>query len=204
MFEQRLNTSLLRPCLIERACAVSIVILALGTAVLLGAWGISRLWRFEPPELSVRIENPEIRLATDSKVAVTQEKPFAVQDKEFTVVQKQEARPDFSKIFPPNSSFDRNDATAAAQTKVGVIRQEVTVFSIVSHAAGEVVTGWSFRDGHGGIPFNQYCYYRFRNGSQGSNTQVNIAIDRKRLPTINDALVPELDTALTKCRWSQS
>lgn len=204
MLEQRLNPNFLRPCLVERACAVSIVVLALGAAVFLGAWGVSRLWRSEPPELSVRIENPKIRLTADSKVAVTQEKPFAVQDKKFTVVEGQVKQPDVAKISRTSSSSDERDATTPTQANVEVIRHEVTRFFTVSHATGAVVTGWSFRDGHGGSPLNQYCYYRFHNGFQRSDTRVDIAAGGRRLPNVNDTLVPDLDAALRKCQWSQS
>ena len=40
-----------------------------------------------------------------------------------------------------------------------VIKREVTVFSNVRHGPGTSPTGWTYRDGSGGVPYLQYCYY---------------------------------------------
>jgi hypothetical protein len=67
--EQQLNATYLRPGVIERAAALGIAAAGIGTGVLL-AWGISFLWRYTPPEIAVRVANPEIH--------VTQDKPFTL------------------------------------------------------------------------------------------------------------------------------
>jgi hypothetical protein len=81
-----------------------------------------------------------------------------------------------------------------------VIRREVTVFTFVRHASGSVVTGWSYKDGAASKPIRQFCYFSSPN-SDGTKTWVDLAIDRKQLPSINEAVVPNVDDALSKCQW---
>ena len=38
----------------------------LGAGVFLAAWGASLLWRYTPPEIAVRVANPEVRIAQDA------------------------------------------------------------------------------------------------------------------------------------------
>jgi len=196
--EQRLNTQYLGSSLIERAFATAVIVLAVGAAFLLVAWGISRFWHVEPPELKVRIANPEVRLAGNPSIAVTQDKPFTVQDKQFTVVQEP-TKPDMSIYFPPQ---EKGGPTATPPAR-DIIRREVTVFSTVEHTPGRVSTGWKYRDGEGGTPFHQYCYYAEPN-FDGSSTRVDIAENGTRLPEVNAALVPGLSGALAKCQWWRS
>lgn len=153
--------------------------MGIGTAILLAAWGISFLWRYTPPEIAVRIANPEVR--------VTQIEPFTVtQDKPFIVTQ------------PKPSGIARDAKTAAGD----VIRREVTEFLNVKHGPGTVTTGWIYQDGSGGVPIHQYCYYRISDGDR-STKSVYIASDRNRLPNIEDGQVPDLERALAKCQWWQ-
>jgi hypothetical protein len=59
--EQRLNAEFLRPGLVERAAAIG----RCGRhwhRDSLASWGISLLWRYTPPEIAVRIANPEVRV----------------------------------------------------------------------------------------------------------------------------------------------
>jgi hypothetical protein len=75
----------------------------------------------------------------------------------------------------------------------------VTVFAFVRHAAGTVVSGWNFRDGSGGVPVHQFCYYTAPNPDHSS---IRVDIASNRVPSSIDAgLVPDLNTALTKCQW---
>ena len=60
--EQRLQAAFLRHGPMERCAAMGIGAVAIGTGILLAAWGISFLWRFTPPEIAVRIANPELRV----------------------------------------------------------------------------------------------------------------------------------------------
>ena len=199
MAEQRLNANFLGASIIERACAISIIAVGVGAAILLAMWGIARMWHFVPPELSVRIANPELHLAGNSQVTVTQGKPFTiVQDKPFTVVQEP-PKQDFSKLFPSTEK----GGSATVTTTGEVIRREVTVFYNVAHSSGLVWTGWKYRDGHGGKPHRQYCNYLIPNFDR-SSTQVYIAEDGVRLSNINASLVPDLEGALAKCQWWNS
>jgi hypothetical protein len=171
--EQRLDATYLRSGPFERAAAIGIVAIAIGSGILLAAWGISFLWSYKPPE--IRIANPELTLKQD--------KPFE------------------TKVEPPPAAT--NGAGGDAKTATGeVIRREVTVFSTVKHGNGHVTTGWSYRDGTGGVPFRQYCYYSAPNIDY-SSTRIDLAIDRVRLPNIDASLLPELEGALTKCQWWQ-
>src|SRR6516165_1447600 len=110
--EQRLNAEFLRPGLFERAAAIGIGAISIGTGILLAAWGISLLWRYTPPE--IRIANPE--------VIVTQPTPFKVeQDKPFKVAQDEPFKVDKPFVAPPElPNSDRKEANA--------IKREVTVF----------------------------------------------------------------------------
>lgn len=80
-----------------------------------------------------------------------------------------------------------------------VIRCEVTVFWNVEHGQGIVTTGWNYKDGSGGQPVGQYCYYALLNGDR-SSTRVDISSDGTRFPQIS-AFVPDLEGALAKCLW---
>jgi hypothetical protein len=175
--EQRLDATYLRPGLIERATAAAIAAAGIGTGIMLAAWGISFLWRYTPPEIPVRIANPEVRLS--------QPEPLKI-----------DPAPLVLPSLPPNSHLGPNASTPKGE----VIEREVTVFSSIKHGAGFVTTGWNYRDGSGGVPFQQYCYYIAPN-VEGSNTKIDIASVGIRLPQINMSLIPNLEGALEKCQW---
>jgi hypothetical protein len=175
--EQRLDATYLRSGPFERAAAVGFCAVAIGTGILLAAWGISFLWSYKPPE--IRIANPEVTLKQD--------KPF-----EFAPP-KIDSEPTIKAEQP---GVGRNPKTPTGE----VIRREVTVFSTVKHGTGHVTTGWQYRDGTGGVPLRQYCYYSAPN-TDSSSTRIDIAVDDARSPTISASLVPELEGALAKCQW---
>jgi hypothetical protein len=183
--EQRLDATHLRPGPFERASAIGIVAVAIGTGILLAAWGISFLWRYTPPEIAVRIANPEVHVTQSGPLTVTQDKPFEIAP-------------------PPPIKTDPTALTGAgtdAKTPEGdVIRREVTVFYTVKHGAGYVTTGWNYRDGSGGVPVSQYCYYSAPNIDY-SITRIDIASDGARLLNASLSLVPELEGAVAKCQW---
>jgi hypothetical protein len=193
--EQRLDSTYLRPGLFERTIAMGIGAVGVGTGILLAAWGISFLWRYTPPEIAVHIANPELHVAQDSPLKVTQDKPFVVEVPEPPKPAKPivEQSPD-SLI----SEVDKNAKTAGG----AVITREVTVFSNVKHGAGAVVTGWTYRDGSGGTPAKQYCDYTAPNFDQ-SIKRVNIASNGVPLADLNAGLVPDLEEAIGKCQWWQ-
>jgi hypothetical protein len=178
--EQQLNATYLSPEPIERAAAIGIGAVAIGIGIFLAAWGISFLWRYTPPEIVVRQDKPFVLtppepLKIDPRATIKVEVPSAV----------------------------TSGAGGDAKTATGeVIRREVTVFSTVKHGNGHVTTGWSYRDGTGGVPFRQYCYYSAPNIDR-SSTRIDLAFDGARLPNIDASLLPEPDGALTKCLWWQ-
>jgi hypothetical protein len=192
--EQRLDATYLRPGLVERVTAIGIGAVCIGTGVLLAAWGISFLWRYTPPEVAVRIANPEVHIAEGPPLKVTQDKPFEV------------TQPEPFKVDTRNIVVRGDDPTGSIDTgvrtdqKTGeVIKRDVTVFSTVRHGLGTVTTGWIYSDGSGGIPHRQYCYYDAPN-IDNSSRRVDIALNGTPLP-INAGLVPDLGDALSKCQW---
>jgi hypothetical protein len=183
-----LNPTYLRSGPFERAAAVGFCAVAIGTGILLAAWGISFLWRYVPPK--IRIENPEIILSQPKPFKIEQDKPFKVeQDKPFKVEQ------DKPLIAPPE--LPNSDSK-----EVNAIKREVTVFWSVNHGLGEVVTGWKYADGRGGNIVHQYCYYDAPNADHSSK-RVDIASNRVRSPSMDPGLVPDLEGALAKCQWSR-
>jgi hypothetical protein len=189
--EERLDSSYLRAGPIEQAAAVGIVSVGIGAAVLLAAWGASFLWRYTPPEIAVRLANPEVHVAQSGPLIVTQDKPFMVAPPEPLKIDNGDLASRVDQI--------RQEAKAAGGN---VISREVTVFSNVNHGLGLVVTGWSYRDGSGREPVRQYCYYT-ASKPDGSSTKVDIASDRVRASTIGAGLIPDLEGALAKCQWWQ-
>jgi hypothetical protein len=195
--EQRLDATYLRPGLVERVTAIGIGAACIGTGILLAAWGISFLWRFTPPEIAVRVANPELHVTQDSPLKVSQDKPFVI-------VQPEPLKIDPPKIIvradEPARSIDKGISTDSKTAAGDVIRREVTEFSNVEHGRGIVVTGWNYRDGSGGVPVQQFCYYTAPNVDQSSR-RVDIAANRVRLPNLDARLVPDVEEALTKCQW---
>jgi hypothetical protein len=193
-----LDPTYLRPGMFERATAVGIGAVGIGAGILLATWGISLLWRYTPPEIAVRIANPEVYVTQDKPFTVTQDKPFAL------------AQPDPLKIETGQLTIKTEAAPitsgvgADKRTPTGeVIRREVTVFSNVKHGPGTVVTGWTYPDGGGSVPVRQYCYYSASNVDH-SSTRVDIAFNGDRVPPASALLVPDLEGALAKCQWWQA
>ena len=187
--EQRLDATYLRSGPFERATALGVGAVGIGTGILLAAWGISLLWRYTPPEIAVRIANPEVHVTQEKPFTVTQDKPFVIEPGQLTIKTE-------SPTVTSGVGGDRTTATGQ------VIRREVTVFLNVKHGPGTVVTGWNYKDGGGRVPVRQYCYYSAPN-IDSSSTRIDIAVDVARLPNISASLVPELEGALAKCQWWQ-
>ena len=188
--EQRLDATYLKHGPFERAAAVALVAAGLGMGVLLAAWGISFLWRYAPPEIAVRIGNPELHVTQDGPFTVTQQKPFILVQQEPLKIEQL-----------PLSVISGVGADATTATDQ-VIRREVTVFSNVKHGSGAVVTGWNYRDGGGGVPVGQYCYYS-ASKVELLDHEVDIASNGIPAPHISALLVPDLEGALAKCQWWQ-
>ena len=193
--EQRLDATYLRASFFERTAAIGVCGAALGTGIFLAAYGISLLSHYKPPEIAMRIANPEIHITQDRPLKVAQDKPFVV------------AQPESSKSDPAKAIIDESSRSVIdgvqieTKTDTGdLIKREVTVFSNVKHAAGTVFTGWNYRDGRGGAPSRQFCYYTASNMDR-SSIKVDIALDGVRLPNIAVALVPDLEGALARCQW---
>jgi hypothetical protein len=197
--EQRLDATFLRPGLVERTLAVGIGAVGIGTGILLATWGISFLWRYTPPEIAVRIANPEVHVAQDSQLKVTQDRPFVVESPQPLKIDPPKVT---ISVEQPPQSVVKGVSTDAKTATGDIITREVTVFSNVKHGLGTVVTGWTYRDGTGGTPVQQYCYYAAANLDH-STKRVDIASNRVRLVDIDAGLVPDLEEAIGKCQWWQ-
>jgi hypothetical protein len=193
--EQRLDATYLRPGVLERAAAIGIGAVAIGMGILLAAWGIFFLWRYTPPEMVVRIANPELHVTQDAPLKVSQDKPFVIAQPEPFKVERGELTMKVEQGSP--------SVTDTKTPSGDSIRREVTVFSNVKHGTGTVVTGWSYRDGSGGVPIRQYCYYTTPNVDHSSK-RVDIASNRVRSSNIDAGVVPDLEEALAKCQWWQA
>jgi hypothetical protein len=62
------------------------------------------------------------------------------------------------------------------------------------------VTGWNYKDGSGGAPVAQYCYYNTSPELGHSSARVDIAFNGVR-GQIDLAVVPDVEGALRKCQW---
>jgi hypothetical protein len=196
--EQRLDATYLQHGPIERAIAAALVAAGLGVGIFLAAWGVSLLWRYTPPEIAVRVANPEVHIAQDAPLVVKQDTPFAltapnplkIEQGQLTV--KVEQPPN----LPMSDRLGSNSQTVAGD----VIKRAVTFFSHVQYGQGSVVTGWNYKDGRGGTPVSQFCYYTARNPDESSK-RVDLATDGVRIARISMDLVPDVETALSKCQW---
>jgi hypothetical protein len=197
--EQRLDATHLKHDLVERAAATALVATGLGVGVLLAAWGVSMLWRYTPPEIAVRVANPEVHIDQSAPFIVKQDTPFVVAMPEPLKIEQGKLTVKVEQ--PPNLPTSDRLATNSQTPTGDVIKREVTFFSHVQHGQGSVVTGWNYKDGRGGMPVSQFCYYTSRNPDQSSK-RVDLAADGVRLPQISLEIIPDLEGALSKCQWS--
>jgi hypothetical protein len=160
--------------------------------------GISLLWRYTPPE--IRIANPEVTVRQDGPFTVQQDRPFIIQPPAPLKVEMPQLPINPGFPFPPSG----NNPGPGNQSKTpagDVIKREVTVFSMVEHGAGTIVSGWSYLDGRGGVPVNEFCYYSAPS-FDGSHKRVNVGQDRAP-STVGIGLVPDFNLAFSKCQWSE-
>ena len=191
--EQHLDATYLKHDLVDRAAATALVAAGLGVGVLLAAWGISMLWRYTPPEIAVRVANPEIHISQNTPLVVKQEAPFVMAPPDPLKIEKSDLTVKVEQ--PPSPSTSDRLGT-------NVIKREVTFFSYIQHGQGSVVTGWNYKDGSGGTPVSQFCYYTSQNPDQSSK-RVDLAANAVRRPQISLDIVPDVNGALSKCQWWQ-
>jgi hypothetical protein len=194
--EQRLDATYIKRDLVDRAAATAFVAAGLGVGIFLAAWGVSLVWRYTPPEIAVRVANPEVRIDQSTPLVVKQDGPFVVAAPAPLKIEQGQLT---VKVEPPPNlpMVDRvNSQTTAAE----VIKREVTFFSSIQHGQGTVVTGWSYKDGRGCTPVSQFCYYTAPNPDQSSK-RIDLAANGARLPEVSLNLVPDMEIALRKCQW---
>ena len=169
--EQQLDSTYLARDYLDRSLAFAIRAIFVGLAILLAAWGISLVWRAAQHSTEVPVVSAEVH-------------PVPLPTPPTTSVK-----------LPPEKTSGPIDVEAEP-----IIRREVTVFTFVRHTTGSVVTGWSYKDGAAAKPIRQFCYFSSPN-SDRTRTRVDLAVDRKQLPSINEAAVPNVEDALSKCQW---
>jgi hypothetical protein len=107
---------------------------------------------------------------------------------------------DMPRQLPEQVRQDERPAVA----KAGVVTN-YTVFKIVKFGAGEVSTGWVYKDGDQQRPSFQYCQYMQLAGNGGSQTNVAIGINGHimALPTASPFPAVDLRTAYEAgCIWA--
>jgi len=153
----------------------------------LASWGVSLLWRYTPPEIAVRIANPELSIKNPE---------LSIKNPELSIKQEAPIKKEPSQQPSITGALD-----AGSQTGTGdVIKREVTVFSFMRHGPGTVATGWNYKDGSGGVPVSQFCYYTAIDLDHSSK-KIDIAANRIPRSDFNPDLVPDLEGALAKCQW---
>jgi hypothetical protein len=101
----------------------------------------------------------------------------------------------------PNQAV-RSQDSIGERKEANVINRRVTEFRTISHAEGEITTGWEYEDGYAGAPIRQYCYYMVPHSAEKyKSDKVDIAYDGNRLPDVDAASLPHLEVALSKCQW---
>jgi hypothetical protein len=190
--EQRLDATYLRAGILERATAAGVVGLGLGMGVLLAAWGISILWSAHSAQAETGKKAVGAIGDTNRPVAAVSFDPVKIEPVRVIV-----------QVEQVHTALQAGNPAGPTVTPAGdVIRREVTVFSTVSHDAGDVTAGWVYKDGTGGRPIHQFCYFSVGNGD-GSTRRVNIASNGEPSLGLNPGLVPDLPQALAKCQWWQ-
>jgi hypothetical protein len=218
--ETQVDPTYLKPGLIFRATAVGLATMGIGAGVLLACWGLSFFWHYDSPVLR-KLETIDQRVETISQhiVEAVDKKlddfdhnveTMLVEDRQTIINKLNDLVGDRQVILNKLNALDQRVAVAANKDFGGgikdghtitgaVIKREVTVFSTVKHEAGNVTTGWRYKDGASdGAPMNQYCYYTVDNPN-GSSTKTDIAMNGKSLPNIGR--VPLVEEALSKCQW---
>jgi hypothetical protein len=201
--ETQLDHTYLRPGIISRAAAVGVAAIGIGAGVLLACWGLSFFWHVDDAVLR----------SLDALAKQTAGLSDTFRELETTLGQRTAVGFDAlgAKVDSLSHRLDVIDQHITARslgasgqpqsTPTGqVIKREVTVFNSITHGAGDVTTGWTYKDGASdGQPINQYCYYTTVNNHAGF--RIDLAFNGQRLFNENMAKVPQLEEAIAKCQW---
>jgi hypothetical protein len=88
-----------------------------------------------------------------------------------------------------------------AKTEDGeAIKREVTVFSSVAFAEGEVTSGWIYANGKARKPSKQYCYF-VRPKRDGSDQRIDLAFNGEPNTKNSHLMFEGFDEAVSKCIW---
>jgi hypothetical protein len=189
--EQRIDDRFLRPTAMTKACAVAVVSIGVGCGILLAAWSASFLFRPNVTIPEVRIANPEVRIAPDSRVRISDDSSVNLSSSSKAGA-AQATNPLITLPEPSGGSPGKDDA----------VLREATIFSTVKHVSGVVVTGWKYASSADQAPHTQYCYFSSRK-DDGSRFIVDLAVGRSNPLNANAFLLPGFEEALAKCQWWQ-
>jgi hypothetical protein len=204
--ETVLDPTFLQPGVVAKCGAVALDAVGIGAGVLLGCWGASMFFNTNNRRLDVLaskieelVQRPDrtddvITKVYDlnrgaTRIGNTISNRLASIE---TSLEELKRRP----IFPTNPGEQKT-------VNGNVITKQVTVFHLVPHEQGSVVTGWKYPDGASANqkPTTQFCYWSSE--PLGGTTQVAttyIATDGVRLNNIGPN-VPQLEDAIKKCVW---
>jgi hypothetical protein len=196
----------LRPGVVAKGGAVALAAVGIGAGVLLACWGASMFFNTNNRRLDVLVTKVEELVQrpdrTDEVVTKVDNLNRGATKLGNNIINRlASVESDLEElkrrqIFPTNPSEQKT-------VNGNVITTQVTVFHMVPHSTGEIVTGWKYPDGASANqkPITQYCYWNSELlGGTTSKATTYIATDGVRLNNIGPN-VPELENAIKKCVW---
>jgi hypothetical protein len=207
--ETQLDHTYLRAGIISRAAAVGLAAVGVGLGVLLACWGASFFWHIDDAVVR-RLDgigkqtaglSDVLRDEISSLSLKTTESLDALGGKIDVLGGKIDALGNRVDVIDQRVLVSRSPSDQPERTPDGdIIRRQVTVFKTVTHADGDVITGWVYKDGASdGHPMSQYCYYM--SGKNGASFKIDLASNGQRLFNENVTKVPQLEEAIAKCQW---
>jgi hypothetical protein len=142
-----------------------------GLAMLLGCYGISLLWsargcadHLDTPIVekgrSIADVGPDSNRLTLNEIGSSRT-PSSIEnaghDNPNPGAEHRPIRIAPEKAKVPNQAI-RSQDSIGERKEANVINRRVTEFRTISHAEGEITTGWEYEDGYAGAPIRQYCY----------------------------------------------
>jgi hypothetical protein len=188
--------------------------LGVGLALVLGCYGISLLLyarecsgQLDTTSVAKRWSVPNPGTDTNGLKAERTYRTSPNNDSE--VHENHNAEADHRPVIIRPSDVDNEAGQKGLSTNItgehknaSVISRQLTEFYKVSHADGEVLTGWEYENGYARAPTRQYCYYIAPHATEKfKSIKTDIAYDGSRLPGIDKTSVPLLEEALSKCHW---
>jgi hypothetical protein len=204
--ETVLDPTFLHPGVVAKGGAVALAAVGIGAGVLLACWGASMFFNTNNRRLDVLISKVEEFAQrpdrTDEVLNKVDDLNRGATKIGNTIINRLASIGSDLQELKNRSIFPSNPGEQKT-VNGNVITKQVTVFHIVPHSTGEVVTGWRYPDGASANqkPIAQYCYWNSELlGGTTSKATTYIATEGVRLQNIGPN-VPELEDAIKKCVW---